>query len=209
MRTGKVDVQFSSLGQVEIEVTAHVNTVVSESWVIALNIGYLLIYIAFMRIVHTGEIFHELSTTTDVDVSIIRSSYVLQQIVHPVHIGVAFSFCLIGRIAILVQTVLRQVVTPGFRLISQFTLNNLVTERKRIIRVHHIGQFRVGLQCRTGIDVDHCLALCTTFGGNQDYTVGTAYTIYSCRGSIFQDGEAFNIGRIKYIQVAFHTVNQH
>ena len=92
MRPGEVDTQFSGLRQVEVEVASHIDTVVAESGVVTFCVGYLLIYITLVRKVYGSKVFHELRTSTDIYVGIIRCSHILQQIVHPVYIGIAFSF---------------------------------------------------------------------------------------------------------------------
>lgn len=49
----------------------------------------------------------------------------------------------------------------------------------------------------------------SAFGGNQNYTVRCFRTIDSCRRSVFQYGDTFNIIRVKVVHgTTFYTVNQ-
>ena len=49
----------------------------------------------------------------------------------------------------------------------------------------------------------------SAFGSNQNYTVRCFRTIDSCRRSVFQYGDTFNIIRVKVVHgTTFYTVNQ-
>ena len=93
MRTGKIDMKFSSLSQIEVKVTTHIYTVITKSRIITFRISNFLINIPFVRIIDTSKIFHEFSTTTDINIGIIRGCHIFQQIVCPVYIRITFCLC--------------------------------------------------------------------------------------------------------------------
>ena len=112
MRTRQIQMQFGSLGKIEVKVTAYVYTIIAETRIVTFHVGYFLIYIPLMCKVSRSKILHKLRTTTNVHVGIIGCSDIFQQIIYPIYIRITFCLSQISRMTILVQTILSQIITP-------------------------------------------------------------------------------------------------
>src|SRR5690606_23920003 len=62
--------------------------------------------------------------------------------------------------------------------------------------IHHIQLIGHFLKTIGRIYIDARLAITASFGGNDDYTVGSPGSVYRRGRSIFQDFYGFNVGRI-------------
>ena len=91
-----------------------------------------------MRVVNTCEILRKLRTTGDVDVCLIRGCHVLKQLVHPIHVWITLKLFEVGRVAVLVQAVLCEIVGPSLRTIRKLRLDNLVAQAECIVGIHHV-----------------------------------------------------------------------
>ena len=67
---------------------------------------------------------------------------------------------------------------------------------KFVLRQHVVARERTGLKTKLGLEVDIGVTGFTAFGGNHDDAVGTTSTIQSGSGSVFQNGQVFNIRRV-------------
>ena len=210
VRTRKVNTQLSCLSQREVQVWTNVETVVWVTRVITTCAGNALVDVTFVRVVHVSIVANELCTTRYTYVSVVRSSNVLQQVVCPIHVRIAFSFLCISRVTILVDEVLSLVVAwEVFRSPCQFAFDNFVTHVQCIVSIHHVGKFRVELQCSVSVYLDLSFTLFTTLSSNQDYTVSTTHTEYgSCR-CVLQYRDSGNRVDIYTVHRTFDTVNQY
>ena len=141
MRTREVNMELSSLGQIKVEVTAHIDTVVRETWFITTSIGHFFIKVTLVRVVHIGEILHKLRTTCYINIKIIRGGSTLQQLVNPIDVWITLPLLTVGRMAIFLHNGTWSVLIPASRIVSQLLLNRLVTEIQCIISIHCIRQF--------------------------------------------------------------------
>ena len=91
VRTGKIDLEDCRLGQVEIQVTAHVKSVVSVAGIIASSIIIDFEEVPFVHIFGGSKIFHKVCTATDAHVCTVRHGVVLEQGLLPVDVRVAFA----------------------------------------------------------------------------------------------------------------------
>ena len=123
----------------------------------------------------------------------------------------------------LIHTIINPInirIHQRIRMIAEcFQLFIAKSSHPTIIYFHHIiiGSILVRISelqiLRSHIDTSRCrernlsLTFCTTFGCNQDNTIGTTYTNYSRSWSVFQHSHALNFIRINLRKVTFYTIN--
>ena len=189
--TEKVGREQSSLGQIEVQVGTHVNTVIAETSLIATTAGEVLEQVTFVSEVYRCEIFHEFGTSRNIHAGIVRHGCVVEQLLLPVNVRIAVPFFSIGRMTILVDDGHRLVGTPCFFVADvQLALHHSVQESESIIRIIFLRQLGNHLHGSIRLHVYGSLAFLTTLGSNEDDTVTTLHTINGSGRSILQYGDA-------------------
>ena len=142
--------------------------------------------------VYRRKILHELSTTRDVQVSVVRHGHFLEHGTLPVYIRIAFAhqvaFIIIGVgiLTIVLNEAHRPHVSKTLRIEVQLMLNSNVASYECIVRVVLVGQHRGDFHSSIGCNTNLSLTLGTTLGGNQDNAVSTLHTVNGCCRSVFQ-----------------------
>ena len=149
--------------------------------------GECLEQVALANKVNRSEVFHELGTTRDVQVSIIRHGIILEHRTLPVHIRIALALLHGGLVTIVLDKAQRLHVSKTLRIEVQLMLYSHVTSHHGIVRVILVGQHRRDLHDGIGCHTNLCLTLSTTLGGNQDHTISTLHTINGSSRGILQD----------------------
>ena len=189
--TEKVGREQSSLGQIEVQVGTHVNTVIAETSLIATTAGEVLEQVTFVSEVYRCEIFHEFGTSRNIHAGIVRHGCVVEQLLLPVNVRIAVPFFSIGRMTILVDNGHRLVGTPCFFVADvQLALHHSVQESESIVRIILLRQLGNHLHGSIRLHVYGSLTFLTTLGSNEDDTVTTLHTINGSGRSILQYGDA-------------------
>ena len=189
--TEKVGREQSSLGQIEVQVGTHVNTVIAETGFVSTTAGEVLEQVTFVSEVYRCEILHELGTSRNIHTGIVRHGCVVEQLLLPVHVRIAVPFFSIGRMTILVDDSHRLIGTPCFFVVDvQLALYHPVQESESIISIIFLRQLGNHLHGSIRLYVYGGLAFLTTLGSNEDDTVTTLHTINSSSRSILQYGDA-------------------
>ena len=189
--TEKVGRELSGLGQIEVQVGTHVNTVIAETSLIATTAGEVLEQITLMSKVYCCKILHEFGTSRNIHAGIVRHGCVVEQFLLPVYVRIAVPFFSIGRVTILVNNSHWLVRTPGFFVADvQLALHHPVQESESIISIIFLRQLGNHLHGSIRLYVYGSLAFLTTLGSNEDDTVTTLHTINGSGRSILQYGDA-------------------
>ena len=189
--TEKVGREQSSLGQIEVQVGTHVNTVIAETSLIATTAGEVLEQVTFVSEVYRCEILHEFGTSRNIHTGIVRHGCVVEQLLLPVNVRIAVPFFSIGRMTILVDNGHRLVGTPCFFVADvQLALHHSVQESESIVRIILLRQLGNHLHGSIRLHVYGSLTFLTTLGSNEDDTVTTLHTINGSGRSILQYGDA-------------------
>ena len=189
--TEKVGRELSGLGQVEVQVGTHVNTVIAETRLIATTAGEVLEQVTFVREVNSCKILHEFGTSRNIHAGIVRHGCVVEQLLLPVHVRIAVPLFCIGRMTILVDDRHRLVRTPcTFVVDVQLALHHSVQESESIVSIIFLRQLGNHLHGSIRLHVYGSLTFLTTLGSNEDDTVTTLHTINGSGRSILQYGDA-------------------
>ena len=81
----------SSFSDVEVQITTHIDTIVTISVIITTSCFELTEQVTLMYIVNGSKIFYELSTTTNIHVSIVRHGKIFEQCILPINIRIPFT----------------------------------------------------------------------------------------------------------------------
>ena len=191
--TEKIGREQSGLGQIEVQVGTHVNTVIAETGFVSTTAGEVLEQVTFVSEVYRCEILHEFGTSRNIHTGIVRHGCVVEQFLLPVHVRIAVPFLSISRVTILVNNSHWLVRTPGFFVVDvQLALYNAVEQAESIIRIIFLRQLGNHLHGSIRLHVYGSLAFLTTLGSNQDDTITTLHTINGSGRSILQYGDALN-----------------
>ena len=189
--TEKVGRELSGLGQIEVQVGTHVNTVVAETSLIATTAGEVSEQVTFVSEVYRCEILHEFGTSRNIHAGIVRHGCVVEQLLLPVNVRIAVPLFSISRMTILVDDGHRLVGTPCFFVADvQLALHHSVQESESIVRIIFLRQLGNHLHGSIRLHVYGSLAFLTTLGSNEDDTVTTLHTINGSGRSILQYGDA-------------------
>ena len=189
--TEKVGREHSGLGQIEVQVGTHVNTVIAETGFVSTTACEVPEQVTFVSKIYSCEILHEFGTSRNIHAGIVRHGCVVEQLFLPVYVRIAVPFFSIGRMAILVDDSHRLVRTPcTFVVDVQLALHHSVQESESIIRIIFLRQLGNHLHGSIRLHVYGSLAFLTTLGSNEDDTITTLHTINGSGRSILQYGDA-------------------
>ena len=76
----------------------------------------------------------------------------------------------------------------------------------RIGKIYELSNLLYGSTCRNS---HRGLSRGTTLGGNEDNTVSTAHTEYSCSRGVFQNRDVLNLVRVELSEGTLHTVDEY
>ena len=175
---GHVHLEGGGGGDGEVEVRTHVETVVGEARVEAAVGVEAAEEVTLVHEVDSRVVAHELGAASDVDVGVVAHGVVLEELVLPVHVGVALDVLDGGAVAVLVDAGLGDEVAPRCGAEREFVLNHAVVQHEGVIRVVFVGKTGDGLHGGGEAYVDLGLAFGTALGGDEDDAVGALHTVH-------------------------------